>query len=199
MRDGDVRTIKIRSIPRISLGELRNIAIRASRGSLFCQWDDDDWFHPERLATQYAYLRGNRADACLLNHWIVFDTKTGSAYISPKWNWEGSILCKRKAFSKNVSYAHISKGEDTVFINRLKKNHSIALLNRPHLYIYVYHGDNTWDRQHWDSNIFSSESYPLGDFFSSKIQEIISGHISGEATVRMLRSIHMISLVQYQK
>lgn len=199
VRDSDIRILEMRSTPKKSLGELRNIAIRASRGSLFCQWDDDDWFHPERLATQYAYLRGNQADACILNHWIVFNANTGSAYISPEWSWEGSILCKRSVFSRRVRYGKIRRGEDAVFVGKLIKNYRIAFLNRPYLYIYVYHGRNTWDWDHWDTNIFSTDSFRLSDYFSSKIQEILAGRIGDEIAVKVLRSMHMISLVQCQE
>lgn len=199
IRDSNIRILRVKANPKIPLGELRNIGIRASEGSLFCQWDDDDWHHPERLAAQYAYLRGNRADACLLNHLLVYDSKTGAAYISPEWNWDGSILCKKQVFSRTRRYGNLAKGEDTVFINRLNKSCRIALLNRPCLYIYVYHGGNTWNRDHWDANIFTSKSYRLGDCFSLKVHDILANHVSQEIAVRMLRSIHMISLVQCRK
>lgn len=194
----EIRVLEIRSFPKLSLGELRNVAIRASRGAFFSQWDDDDWFHPERLAVQFAYLRGNRAHACVLNHWIVFDGTTNLAYVSPEWTWEGSILCDKKVFSKTLQYENLSKGEDTVFLQKLQDRYNVALLNRPFLYIYIYHGHNTWEREHWDSNIISKCSCQLGDHLSEKIEEVLAGKLKDEAAIRILRSIDMITLVQRQ-
>jgi glycosyltransferase involved in cell wall biosynthesis len=46
----DVRLIFLDG--KYTLGGLRNIAIRLCQGPLFCQWDDDDFNSPERLALQ---------------------------------------------------------------------------------------------------------------------------------------------------
>src|SRR5262245_50450534 len=31
------------------LGRLRNLALETATGTVIAQWDDDDWYHPERL------------------------------------------------------------------------------------------------------------------------------------------------------
>lgn len=195
--DTNIKVIEMRSHPRLTLGELRNIAIRASRGAFFCQWDDDDWCHPERLSVQWAYLRGNRAHACLLNQWLIFDNATKRAYVSSEYTWEGSILCDRRALSRNIKYKKLNRGEDTSFVKSLAKRYRIALLSRPYLYIYVYHGSNTWDRAYWESSIFTKSPLQLSDFFSFKLQEILEGKVSDEVAVKVLRSIHMITREQH--
>lgn len=45
------------AIDGCSIGELRNVAIRASRGSIVAHWDVDDWSDPRRLEWSVERLR----------------------------------------------------------------------------------------------------------------------------------------------
>ena len=47
----DKRIVYIRP-EQACLGELRNVAVTHARGTYLAQWDDDDWYHPDRLALQ---------------------------------------------------------------------------------------------------------------------------------------------------
>ena len=40
----------IRLNQRLSIGAKRNLACREARGELIAQWDDDDWYAPDRLS-----------------------------------------------------------------------------------------------------------------------------------------------------
>jgi glycosyltransferase involved in cell wall biosynthesis len=51
---------------RLSLGALRNLAMESARGSVLCQWDDDDLSDPRRLEHQVGHLLATGADAVLL-------------------------------------------------------------------------------------------------------------------------------------
>jgi hypothetical protein len=42
-------TIRYIESPPLPLGQLRNVAVDAARGSLVCTWDDDDLCHSRRL------------------------------------------------------------------------------------------------------------------------------------------------------
>src|SRR5579862_6851774 len=124
------------------LGALRNYAIENSNGDLFCQWDDDDWYNAFRLQYQYESMSKNFYPASVLDRWLLFDSLNEKAYISGRRLWEGSLLCWKDMFSSQ-KYKHISRGEDTPFVEYLYDNQQLYLIeNKPNLYIYNYHGHN---------------------------------------------------------
>ena len=51
----EVRLVEVPGRP--TLGALRNLSLAEGRGIYFCQWDDDDRHHPQRLASQLLALR----------------------------------------------------------------------------------------------------------------------------------------------
>ncbi len=138
-----------------SLGALRNYAIENSQGDFFCQWDDDDWHNAYRLESQYAAIRKNSFPACVTDQWILFDSQNERAYISGKRLWEGSLLCRKDIFQKK-KYADISRGEDTPLVEYLYDHQLLYVMaGMPKLYIYNYHGGNTFDREHF-TELFES-------------------------------------------
>ena len=48
-------------------------------------------------------------------------------------------------------YPQLSRGEDTPVIKHLTAAHNVVLMDTPRLYVYVVHGDNTWDSGHFES------------------------------------------------
>lgn len=146
IRDPSILAVELRSSSKLPLGCLRNVAIQCSRGTHIAQWDDDDWYAPDRLAEQIKALQETGAAACVLMRWLMYDAETGRAYLSSKRTWEGSLVA-----DKNVvpSYPALKQGEDTQVIKQLGDNGKLILLDKPTLYVYVFHGGNTWQRQHW--------------------------------------------------
>ena len=133
------------------LGTLRNYAISQSGGDFFCQWDDDDWYHVNRLEHQYGALKMNQAAACVLDSWILFDAVHQRSYISGRRFWEGSLLCS-SALMQQMQYPPVAKGEDTAFIKYLLDKGLVCILqDKPQLYIYTYHGNNTFGTDHFGS------------------------------------------------
>lgn len=129
----------------LTLGELRNLGIENARGRLVAQWDDDDFCTPDRLAAQIAAWRPGaavclrrqlRADLHRGEHPIVFDRPSGI---------EGTIVHEA---STRHRYPAEAKGEDTTFWNKWAKGDRVVLANDPALYVRLYHGQNTWDREH---------------------------------------------------
>lgn len=143
------------------LGQLRNIAINYASGKYICQWDDDDWYHSNRLQLQYDQLNNfPNTLGCVLTQWVIYDAVTQDAYISIKRNWEGSILCERKIALENL-YQNIEKGEDTPLIDFLFKNKKLCFIDTmPYLYIYCYHGNNTWSYEHFNAFMRWSKKLP---------------------------------------
>lgn len=165
--------IKIVSVPvntqRQTLGDLRNLSILSADGEYVCQWDDDDLYHSNRLALQYEFIIKNSIEACVLEQWTIYNMYTDKFYISNKRLWEGSLMC-RTSVIKELSYPSLEKGEDTCLIDSLiEKNKIMALPNHPELYIYVYHGKNTWDEKHFNL-IFSLSTELSGDSLDKAIK-----------------------------
>jgi glycosyltransferase involved in cell wall biosynthesis len=171
--EANIRPIRVPALPKISLGELRNIGISAACGEFISQWDDDDWYHVDRLAYQYDALIKNGRDGTVMMHWMLFDSVDQRAYISQSRTWEGSILC-RKAVLQQKPYADQASGEDTPTVDYLASTGCMYLMeNEPRLYIYIYHGNNTWDREHWKE--FFDMGVPLSDRDSTEISGILNG------------------------
>jgi glycosyltransferase involved in cell wall biosynthesis len=144
---------KIFSVSKCPLGELRNISLEVATGDILCQWDDDDFYHPNRLRIQSNPFTLNECAATTLDSQLFWFSKHQTIYIrrAGKEGIHGSIM-----FRKNLGMRYrpeLSKGEDTQLIKQLLSlgNHSIYRINNhPELYVRTYHGLNTWDfEQHF--------------------------------------------------
>lgn len=167
--------IKVVTVPRsaeIRLGQLRNVAIQAASGTYICQWDDDDWYHMSRLEYQYWQLAESSSAGSIMMVWLIFDATTGRSYISNSRYWEGSILCAKEILL-NTKYENLSSGEDTPVVEALLKSGKLHAITRvPWLYIYVYHGSNTFNHDHWKRIFAKSLLQP--DAFNAEIGKIVT-------------------------
>ncbi len=64
-------------------------------------------------------------------------------------------------------------GEDTPLVTKLFSKGLVFPVIMPRLYIYTYHGGNTWSRAHWENLL--AYSRPL----SGKSSRLISGILDG--------------------
>ena len=71
----------------LAIGELRNIAIRRSRGSVIAHWDDDDWSHPNRLEFQVNELKNH--EACGASQAYYHDIQKEKAWIFDSAKYQG--------------------------------------------------------------------------------------------------------------
>ena len=174
--DSGVRLFRVPAYPKIALGELRNLAVRIARGEFVCQWDDDDWYHMRRLEEQYVKLFEEGRHGSIMTQWLVFDSLTSTAYVSHVRLWEGSILCK-KSILQLKAYEDKPLGEDTATIEYLARIDCLHFLaETPGLYIYVYHGSNTWNYDHWCAIFRCSTALSAAD--SQVISDILKGRYS---------------------
>lgn len=143
-----------REVPGQTLGALRNAAVAAATGEFVCQWDDDDRYHPQRLAVQWRALHEQNADFCFLCDQLHWFPARGELYWDD-WDREtwplnlvpGTLLGKRAALP---AYPQLARGEDTgIVIEVLRERKKIARLrDAGWCYVYVFHGANTWDARH---------------------------------------------------
>lgn len=148
--DSRFKVVKVsQSQPKLALGGLRNLSVENAGGEYVCQWDDDDWYDPERLSVQMRALLVSGKPACVLSHWIILDSHHNTAYLSNRRLWEGSVMCRRDLMEQNP-YAALSKGEDTDIIHNLYRQGQLEIIeDSPEIYVYVYHGANTWEEEHF--------------------------------------------------
>lgn len=140
---------------RLTLGDLRNMAIEAADGEWLIQWDDDDWYHPRRIEVQLATAIRLDAGASALK-WTLVDVR-GSEGENLRFRADagiatpGTILFRRGSFR----YPSLAKNEDGVFLRTVRKDCKLAVLGADHSYLFVrvHHGSNTWDLEHFISKL----------------------------------------------
>ena len=140
---------------KMTLGEKRNLAIQYAKGYYCCNWDDDDWHDKKRIQTQLEYLSGTNYKASVLSKIFLYDGVTGDSYTSAtRWGWEQTLMCE-KALLENAEwqYQHLDRGEDSPLIYKLKQHDLLMSIPLPELYIYVYHSNNVFHRNHWEVNL----------------------------------------------
>jgi len=135
------------------LGALRNITMNQASGEILCQWDDDDLCHPQRLELQLRCLQYIDASACFMAdylHYFVERKELVWCSSAHAGGFPGTIMFKA---GLGLSYPETGpqseKGEDHLFQRELAKRYKIALLRKcGYLYVYSFHGRNTWDLNH---------------------------------------------------
>jgi glycosyltransferase involved in cell wall biosynthesis len=139
----------------LALGALRNVSMREARGDIICLWDDDDLFHPERLALQLTALRASGRPATCLTEVMQYFPAARRLYLT---NWGGTPLAVKPAAllalkSALIPYPETGPeariGEDLVVLSELHGRGGIhGQAGLPHLYVYVSHGLNTCGEDH---------------------------------------------------
>ena len=133
-----------------SLGALRNFALQQAQGSYLAQWDDDDFSAPLRLELQMAAIQMYRVQSCLLSREMIWMPTLPSLAKSAYRLWEGSALVPKSAVS---AFPLTRQGEDTPVIEQVISSTDTVLLDMPHLYLYIFHGQNTFDQGHWQQQM----------------------------------------------
>jgi glycosyltransferase involved in cell wall biosynthesis len=158
-----------------SLGALRNIGLNNACADLAIQWDDDDWHHAGRIATQVsAWLEYQHlGPAVCLQRQLAYDWATDIAYVRefPHTPIQGSILHAIGA----ERYPGKDKEEDTDFFAKFY-DRVVAVDNRPELYVRFSHGRNTWTRDHImrEARDWPDGTWNLGDHAAEYLRSVLT-------------------------
>jgi glycosyltransferase involved in cell wall biosynthesis len=151
--EASVRFVEV--APGPTLGALRNRSMDEASGDLFCQWDDDDRHHPERLAVQVAELETGGYEAIYLREVVHYAALERVAYIAtwaptPYAGHPGTLLVRRSAGARYPEDGPFARrGEDGALHDLLAARAPVGAVQRmPHLFAYVHHGSNTWEQEH---------------------------------------------------
>lgn len=160
-----------------NLGFLRNLGLQLAQGEYIAQWDDDDWYHPDRLKVQINALK-NGSSACILQATLMH--LSNDEYMNhPYIGWlpggvPGTIV---HINDSNTSYPLESRGEDTSFLDYWRtKGLTILPMNYSHLFIRCFHGKNTWEEIHFTRRIRNNLSDSLSYFWFKYIKRDLYRH-----------------------
>lgn len=133
------------------LGGLRNLSLDAANGDVVAQWDDDEWYHPERLQRQAERLFDG-VDVCYLKNTLVHvNTPEMTSHIyrtdSRDCAIPGTVMHRRC----DVRYANMRRGEDSQYLDALRSSQTHSSVEGPHTHLFIrcFHGANTWDAKHF--------------------------------------------------
>lgn len=142
--------LKMEKKPGNVLGHLRNLSLDKAKGDFITQWDDDDWYHPERIQTQVGVLLQDYDACCLSNTLMHIDRGPffNHPYVSLfKKGTPGSIMHRRDPL---IRYPAMQRSEDDVYLRAWAKKRYFKLPGSyAHLFIRCFHGSNTWDMKHF--------------------------------------------------
>ena len=102
-----------------TIGVIRNVAAQLARGEVIAHWDDDDYYHPERLSEQVHVLAGG-AMATGYRSCYFQDSVRGKCYRYQGPQSVGSSLCYRVALWKNNPFQNLQIGEDVNWVRRVR-------------------------------------------------------------------------------
>lgn len=138
---------------RLSLGELRNKSIDVADGEWCIQWDDDEWYHPSRIAEQLTQAKATGSGSSALK-WTLMHIDDSSEIGTRLFRADsgiatpGTLLFRRDA---GATYRPLARNEDGLFMRDIKNRVGLTSLNEDssHLFVRVFHGGNTWDVNHF--------------------------------------------------
>ena len=144
----------IRLNQRTSIGAKRNLACREARGAIIAQWDDDDWYAPDRLSYQARPILDDQADLTGLENTYLLELPTGRFWTTQHQlhqrmfvgDVHGGTLVFRKALLENgLRYPEVNLAEDAGLLTQaLRRGKRLARLPNPGVFVYVRHGKNAW-------------------------------------------------------
>ena len=155
--ESSVNYIRIKQEKNVKLGELRNISLDTAKGDYLIQWDDDDWYHSDRIKIQSEVLQKG-ADACCLGASLTHIQNSEFQHLpflgSLNGGIPGSIMHVKNS---EIRYPNSMKGEDSVYLESWYKKEFVELSHSmAYLFIRCYHGANTWDLQHFKRRMRNS-------------------------------------------
>jgi hypothetical protein len=150
-------TTYLRLDRRQTIGHKRNLACDAAAGQILIQWDDDDWYGPQRVSRQVAEIVAGNADATgigvnllldvpSMQIWSTRERQAADPIFGPVESLAGGTTAVRKDIWRDVNgYPDSSNGEDIGFLQRVTDaGGRILAISNQGSYVYVRHGRNSW-------------------------------------------------------
>lgn len=140
---------------KLTIGAKRNLACTLARGDIICQWDDDDYYGPQRLKRQAEPILNGMADVTACKMTLLLDLKQNALYSCSDSMHKalfsndvrsGTLMYKASYWREGVCYPNSNRGEDVAFLRGLlARGARLAQIADSESYICVRHGKNVSD------------------------------------------------------
>ena len=184
---------KIERTPDLILGDIRNTALNMAQGDFIIpQWDDDDWYHPDRIRIQVdALLEGH--DACALHGTLMHvdsDAYFSSPYIGLLPNGVPPTIMHRR--DDSIKYPSLPRTEDTVYVNAWRdKTYHLLPVSYSYLYIRSFHGANTWEVDHFLRRMRNTPMDTVRYFWYRFIRRDLTAHPRFQLSKEMQQAFNL--------
>ncbi len=124
------------------LGAKLNLGIAAARGRWIQKLDDDDYYHPDFLATAMAHIATAGSSIVAWDCFYILDTTdTTVRYSGHGWK-AGGTLCFPRGVWEQRPFRELPRSVDSWFL----RDHTAPVVPVcvPDRYLLVRHGRNTW-------------------------------------------------------
>ena len=142
---------------RMSIGALRNLGASYATGDIIVNGDEDDWSHPNRIASQVNRLQTSGKAVTGFHNILFFSTDDNQCwkyyFIKPSSSYGvqaqhppyacGTSQCYTRAWWQQHKYQHISKGEDYWFQAEAAAAGQLDSVDAEQLCIARAHKDST--------------------------------------------------------
>lgn len=151
----ELRDVRYLRVPRrMTIGAKRNLGCREARGDIIAQWDDDDWYAPDRLARQVAPILSGAADITGLANRFMLEMPIGRFW-APADDLHrrmfvgdvhgGTLVYRKSMLAEGIRYPEIDLAEDASLIQQATRRHKrLVRLENAELFVYLRHGRNAW-------------------------------------------------------
>lgn len=160
------------------LGDLRNISLEKATGDYMICWDDDDWFHPERIEIQLKTLNSGFDACCLEGNIFHIDTPDliDHPYIGRLPDGSPSSIMHRR--NDQIRYPSMRRGEDTVYLNQWidQARYKMLDLSYAYLFVRVFHGTNVSGKKHFLRRLKNSPKNWIQFMWHAKIKGNLFDH-----------------------
>jgi glycosyltransferase involved in cell wall biosynthesis len=153
-RVDDPRVIYIMTPPGSTRGAKRNVAVQHAAGTLIAQWNDDDWYAPNRLSAQAEPILRGAADICGLNDTLFLSMLEGTCWRASTELFDrmfvenvhaGTLVYRRTVWQSLARYPATSLHDDAEFVvAAMRQGAPLCRLPGKQLFAYVRHGSNSW-------------------------------------------------------
>lgn len=136
---------------KITLGAKLNLACKYAQGNILVNWDDDDWYAPNRITFQVSAIHDNAADLCGINKLLYYDIRNQLAYtytypLNQRVWLLGSSLCYTRELWDRNKFEDIDIGMDAYFVWGTSED-KIAVLPDNRFAVHMIHDNNVSPKQ----------------------------------------------------